>query len=83
MWTSVHVFMFAGVCVCVFVCVHVCMCVPNLKLLISSGTINKFYSFYVVSIIGRCGLCIDTCHENQPNEHKLALYKLSIHFNST
>ena len=35
----------------------------------------------VVSIVSRCGLSTDAHHENQPNQHKLALYKLSIHFN--
>ena len=28
-------------------------------------------------------LNIDVRHENQPNKHYLALYKLSIHFNSS
>ena len=68
-----------------------CVC-PPLRLLLISGLIwtsynwlNKFYSFYVpavVSIVSRHGLSIDACHENQPNKHKLALYKLLIHFNS-
>ena len=39
------------------------------------------YTVTVVSIISRHGLSIDACHENQPNEHKLVLYKLSINFN--
>ena len=46
--------------------------------------LNKFYSFYVtavVGIVGRHGLSTDAHHENQPNKHKLALYKPSIHFN--
>ena len=46
----------------------------------------KFYSFYVaatVSIASRCGLSIDAFHENQPYKWKLALYKPSIHFNSS
>ena len=34
----------------------------------------------MVGIISRCGLTIDVRRENQPNQHKLALYKASIHF---
>ena len=71
-----------------------CVCVsPPPRLLIASGMIwtlydwlNKVSSFYVavvVGIVSRCGLSIDACCENQPNKHKLALYKLSIHFNNT
>ena len=36
----------------------------------------------MVSIVSRHGLSIDAHHENQPNKHKLAPYKPSIHFNS-
>ena len=36
----------------------------------------------VVGIISRCGLSIEACQRNQLNKSKLALYKLSIHFNS-
>ena len=47
--------------------------------------LNKFYRCYVaavVSIVSRCGLSIDAHHKKQPNKHKLALHKPSIHFNS-
>ena len=37
----------------------------------------------VVSIISSRGLSIDACCGNQPNKHKIALYKLSIYFNSS
>ena len=73
-------------------CVSMCVCLYQ-KLLITSGMIwapydwlNKFYSFYAVAVVGmvsRCGLSIDVCHKNQPNKHKLALYKPSFHFNSS
>ena len=82
----------ACVYVCVCVCEHVCV-PPPLRLLITSSTIwtpqdwlNNFYSFYlatVVNLISRWGLSIDVCCEKQPNKHKLALYKLFIHFNSS
>ena len=76
--------------VCVCLCACVCVCVfPPLRLLVSSGMIwtpydrlNKFYSFYVVGIISRCGLSIDAYCGNQPSKRKLALYKPSIHFNN-
>ena len=61
------------------VCVCVCVCIPY-------DWLNKLYSFNVaavVCIISRCGLSTEAGHENQPNKHKLALYKLSIHFNSS
>ena len=48
--------------------------------------LNKFYKFYVAAVIGivsRYILSIDVHHENQPNMHKLAQYKSSIHFNSS
>ena len=64
-----------------FVCVTVC---PSLRLLITSGTIdrlNKFYSPYmaaVVNIVSRRDLSIDAHHTNQPSRSKPALYKLLI-----
>ena len=50
--------------------------------------LNMFYSFYVIAVVGvisRDGLSIDAHHENQPNKkaYKLALYKPSVHFNSS
>ena len=83
-----------GVCVCACVCGCVCTCMcPPPRLLINSGVIwtpydwlNKFYNFYlaaVVSIISMCGLSINVHHKNQPNKHKLELFKSSIHFNSS
>ena len=67
-----------------------CGCLP-LRIFITSDVmwipydwLNNFYSFYVavvVSIISRHGLSTDAHHKNQPNKCKLALYKLSIHFN--
>ena len=48
--------------------------------------LNKFYSFYMageVNIISRRSISIDSHHRNQPNKCSLALYKLSIHFNSS
>ena len=48
--------------------------------------LNMLYSCYVAAVVGnirRYGLSIDTCHENQPNKCKLALYKQSIHFKSS
>ena len=81
------------VCVCVCECACLCECASTPRLLITTGMIwtlydwlNKLYSFYVatvVSIISRCGLGIDAHCENQPNKHKLVLYKPSIHFNSS
>ena len=69
-------------------CIHV-----YVHPLLTSGVIwspddwlNKFYNIYVgalVSIILRHGLSIDMHHENQLNKCKLALYTLSIHFNSS
>ena len=47
------------------------------------NNIHSFHAEAVVSIISRCGLSIDAGHENQPNKHKLALYKPSIHLNSS
>ena len=41
------------------------------------------YVATVVGIVSKCGLSIDAHHENQPNKHKLALYKPLIHFNSS
>ena len=81
-------------CVFVHVCVHACVCVsPSPRLIMSSGIIwtqrycfKKFYSIYVaavVIIISTHGLSIDECLENQPNKRKLALYNLSILFNSS
>ena len=40
--------------------------------------LNKFYSFYMAAIVGivsRHGLTGEACHNNQPNESKLALCK--------
>ena len=48
--------------------------------------VNNLYSIYVaavVSIISRRGLIIDARRENQPNKLKLALNKLSVHFNNS
>ena len=78
------------VCVCVFVRVYVRL---PLRLLITNGVIwtpydwlHKFYSFYVAAIVGiisRCVISIDALCENQPNKHKLTLFKLLIHLNSS
>ena len=66
----------------------VCVC-PLLRLLITIDMIltpdwlNKFYSCYVAAVVGfisRHVFSIDACCENQP---KLALYKPSVHFNSS
>ena len=46
---------------------------------------DKFYSLYITTVVGifsRHELSIDVHHENPRNKSKLALYKLSIHFNS-
>ena len=48
--------------------------------------LNNLYSFYVeavVNIVSRHGLNlgVNACHENQPNQYKLAVYKPSIYFN--
>ena len=62
------------------------MCVSLLsRLLITSGVIwipydwlNKFHNFYMAAIVGiisRRGLRIKACHQNQPYNSKLALYK--------
>ena len=82
--------------VCVFVCVyaHVCLCVcvfvPKAMAwyirMDPHDWLNMFYSLYVIAVVGiisRGGLSIDAHHENQPNKHKLALYKPSVHFNSS
>ena len=48
--------------------------------------LNKFYSVYVVAVVGiisRRGLSIDEHHKNHLNKYTLALYKPSIHFNSS
>ena len=37
----------------------------------------------VVNIVSRRDLSIEVHHGNLPNKHKLALYKPSIHFNSS
>ena len=68
-------------------------CVSAPRQLITSGVIwtsydwlNKLYSFYVAALVGivsRHGLSIDAWFENQANKHKLALYKPSIHFNTS
>ena len=64
-----------------------CMCVcvlvrPPPRLVITSGVIwtpydwlNKYYSFCMAAIFGRCGLRIEACRKNQPNKSKPALYK--------
>ena len=48
--------------------------------------LNKFYSFYitsVVSVVSRHGLTIEACHINQPNNNSnVALCKPCINFNS-
>ena len=59
------------------------VCVPALRLLITSGMIwtpydwlNKLYSFNMVAAVGiisRCGLKIDAHHRYQPNKDKLML----------
>ena len=41
------------------------------------------YTTAVAVIIGRHDLSNEVHHRNQPNKSKLALYKLSIHFNSS
>ena len=96
MCVCVCVFVCVCVHACVRACGHVCahmqefvcmcVCLPP-SLLKSSGKIctpydwlNKFYNFYVAIVVGVIGLSIDTCHGNQPNKSKLALYKPSIHF---
>ena len=49
--------------VCVCMCLHACVCVSTLRLLITSGVmcrdmnpiydwLNKFYSFYVETVVG-------------------------------
>ena len=45
-------------CVCACMCVWGCMCVPTLRLLITSGVIgtpydwlNKLYSFYMAAVV--------------------------------
>ena len=66
----------------VIVYVYVCVSPP----LIAGGTtwstyywLNKFYNFYyiavIVSTVSRRGLRLETCHRNQPNKSKGALYK--------
>ena len=40
--------------------------------------LNKFYSFYALSIVNRCGLKVEACHSNQANNSKLALYNLLL-----
>ena len=47
--------------------------------------LNKFYNFYmvvVVSIFSGRGISLHTRRGNQPNEHKLALYKPFLHGNN-
>ena len=34
----------------------------------------------LVGIVSRCSLTIETCHKNQSNKSKLALYKALLHF---
>ena len=68
------------------------MCLPP-RLLITIGVIcipydwlHKSYNFYVaaiVSIVTKHDFDIDARHQNQPNKHKLALYKPLIHLNSS
>ena len=44
--------------------------------------VNKLYNFYIaiiVDIIRRHGLSIKSCHSNQPNKSKIALYNLLVH----
>ena len=65
---------------------------PSPRLLLTSGMIwtpydwlNNFYTFYVAAVVGiasRYGLGVDinVQHDNQPNKHRITLYKLSIHF---
>ena len=48
--------------------------------------LSKFYSFYeaiVIGIVSSRGLIIDARYGNQPNKSKLAVYMLSILFNSS
>ena len=62
-----------------------CVCVPTLRLLITSGMIwtpydwlNKLWSFYIAAVVifsSGSGLRIQACHRNQPNKSKLELYK--------
>ena len=42
--------------------------------------VQYFYVATVVGIVDRCCLSIDAFWGNHFNKHKLALYKLSIHF---
>ena len=71
------------------VCVYANLCVSALKGIISSSKIctphdwlNKFYNFYIATVVSVVGLCIqfDVCHGNQPSKSKLALYKPSQSF---
>ena len=85
---SVHTTVCVCVCVCLFF-VRVYVCLP-LRLLITNGIIwtpydwlHKFYIAAIVGIISRCSINIDVLCENQPNKHKLTLFKLLIHFNSS
>ena len=84
-----HVCMCTCACVCanLWVCKFVCVHVSTPRLLITSGKIctpydwlNKFYNFYVATLVGVVGLSINACHGNQPNKSKLALFKPSMHF---
>ena len=66
-------------------CVCVCVCTRP-RQLITSGVmwpnmdpdnwLNKFYSFYMVAVVGiisRCGLSIEAHCKNQPNKYKPVL----------
>ena len=80
--------------VCVCVCVHVCMCLCTCpRQLITSGVmwpnmdpdnwLNKFYSFYMVAVVGiisRCDLSIEAHCKNQPIKYKPVLYNLLLSF---
>ena len=71
---------------CVYVCLPPMLLITSDVIWTSYDWLSKSYSLYVaivVGIVSRCGLYIDTHHENQPNKHKLPLFKWSIPFNSS
>ena len=92
-----HLYVCICVCLCVCVCVCMCVClfVPAPEainnywrdidpILIGYTTwiaLCSCCSWYHYIYISRCCLSIDTCCENQLHQCKLALCKLSIHFN--
>ena len=70
---------------CVFVCLPTRLLITSDMIWTSNDWLNKFYSCYMVTVVGivdGCGLGIDMCHGNQSNKSKLMLYKLLIHCNS-